>query len=800
MQRKSTNLFKMTFVLIIVMGMFYQVYGQGFNQGSQENQWNADWIGVPGAGEDDPGVYLFRKTLTFESVPSSFEVYVTADNRYKLYVNEQLVSLGPALGDIENWNYETVDLAPYFKTGENIIAAKVWNLGDQKPVSQFSSRTGFLLQGVDEETQVLNTNDTWKGIEDDSYTFIRQTVRGYYAAGPGEMIDMHAHIQGWESLSFDDSDWGQAAPLFEVQQGRFGGGRRSRGEWTLQESIIPQMERTMLRLKETRRAEGVTIPANFPTQKVAVNIPANTMATILLDQSYYVNAYPTLIFSGGDNSVITITYAEALYDSVTDRNKGNRDVIEGKTMMGRADTLISNGSNGQEYTSLDWRTYRYVQLEVETKDSPLVIDDIYGTFTGYPFEMKAKIESGNADLNAEIDKIMEVGWRTARSCAVETYMDCPYYERLQYIGDARIQLIVSYYNAGDDRLAKNALNLMDQSRQRDGVTTSRYPDNIAQLIPTYSMIYITMLHDYLMYGTDKEFLSDKVLGWRQILNYFLSFMDDDGSIKDIPGWLFTDWAEGWSRNAPIGEDGSSSVLDLHLLWALQAAQGLEEAYGDENFAEFYGNIAEELSVTIKEKYWVPSRNLFADTPEKDVYSQHANSMAILAGLAEGEQARAIGETMLSDTSLVQATIYFKYYLHLALNEAGLGDGYLSYLDDWRRNIELGMTTYGETSAIETTRSDCHAWGASPNIEFFRITLGIDSDAPFFEKVKIEPHLGSIEKISGEIPHPKGEIAVSYQQEGDEWNVEINLPEETSGTLIWQGETYALDSGLNSLEL
>jgi hypothetical protein len=180
---------------------------------------------------------------------------------------------------------------------------------------------------------------------------------------------------------------------------------------------------------------------------------------------------------------------------------------------------------------------------------------------------------------------------------------------------------------------------------------------------------------------------------------------------------------------------------------------LEENYGDMHFARLYGSLAEDLSAMIKEKYWLPSRNLFADTPEKDVFSQHANSMAILAGLAEGEQARVIGETMLSDTTLAQATIYFKYYLHLALNKAGLGDGYLSYLDDWRRNIELGLTTYGETSEIETTRSDCHAWGASPNIEFFRIMLGIDSDAPHFQKVVIAPNIDTIEKISGTMPHP-----------------------------------------------
>jgi hypothetical protein len=52
----------------------------------------------------------------------------------------------------------------------------------------------------------------------------------------------------------------------------------------------------------------------------------------------------------------------------------------------------------------------------------------------------------------ELSKIFEIGWRTARLCAMETYMDCPYYEQLQYIGDARIQALISLFNSGDEEL------------------------------------------------------------------------------------------------------------------------------------------------------------------------------------------------------------------------------------------------------------------------------------------------------------------------------------------------------------
>ncbi len=135
------------------------------------------------------------------------------------------------------------------------------------------------------------------------------------------------------------------------------------------------------------------------------------------------------------------------------------------------------------------------------------------------------------------------------------------------------------------------------------------------------------------------------------------------------------------------------------------------------------------------------RGFFSDRMEKNAFSQHANILAILTETVTGETAQDVAEKLLKDTSLAPASIYFKYYLHQALTKVGLGSDYLSWLDKWRENLELGLTTWAETSELDSTRSDCHAWGSSPNIEFFRILLGIDSAAPAWSEVKIEPHLG-----------------------------------------------------------
>jgi hypothetical protein len=214
----------------------------------------------------------------------------------------------------------------------------------------------------------------------------------------------------------------------------------------------------------------------------------------------------------------------------------------------------------------------------------------------------------------------------------------------------------------------------------------------------------------------------------------------------------------------------------------------------------YQQKATQLQQTIQRNYWNAGKKLYADTRGKDRYSQHGNTLAILTGTIKGNQATDLAKRLLTDNSLAPASIYFKYYLHKALVKAGLGNDYLKWLGKWKENIEMGLTTWAEISEIDNARSDCHAWGSSPNIEFFRTVLGIDSDAPGFSKVKIEPHLGELKSASGEIPHPAGRIAVKYFHSNNQWNAEINFPSKVSGRFIWKGKSYLLKEGKNFLKL
>jgi hypothetical protein len=64
-----------------------------------------------------------------------------------------------------------------------------------------------------------------------------------------------------------------------------------------------------------------------------------------------------------------------------------------RSLLAGGIVLFLMGLPVNSFNTLTWRTYRYIQVKIKTKDEPLVIDDIYGTFTGYPFKLNAKLET-----------------------------------------------------------------------------------------------------------------------------------------------------------------------------------------------------------------------------------------------------------------------------------------------------------------------------------------------------------------------------------------------------------------------
>jgi hypothetical protein len=744
--------------------------------------WSAHWISVPNTSPYDYGVYHFRRTFDLATAPSSFLIHVTADNRYKLYVNGELVSLGPARGDLHHWRYESVDIARQLKAGKNGLAAVVWNFGELAPEAQITNQTGLLVEGDGPAERVVDTGKQWKCVRDAAYSPApreREMSRVYYVAGPGDQVDSRLYPWGWERPGFDDSGWltaavGSPGAPRDAQDGP--------NRWMLVPRSIPPME---------LKAQPITVlRSGSPSRE----IPPRTKATLLFDQTFLTTGYPQLTVSGGKDAKIDLGYAESLWLPGF-RDKGNRNEIEGKQFIGAHDIFIADGGRGRRFEPLWWRTWRYLRLSIETQDQAIAIDDLHGIYTGYPFERKARFDAGSAELQ----KILDTGWRTARLCAHETYMDCPYYEQLQYAGDTRVQALVSLYMTGDGRLMRNAIELLDSSRSAEGATYSRAPSRLQQYIPPFSLWWIGMLHDYWMYQDDPAFVARMLPGVRAVLWFFAARQQAGGSLGRMPWWNFVDWTKEWGDGVPPAlAGGNSAPLDLQLLLAYQWAAEMESALGNKALAEEDRQAAAHLRDSARHLYWDAGRKLFADTPDKREYSQQANALAVLAGVSEGREARDLIERVAGDRSLVQCSIYFRHYLHSAMNKAGAGDRYLDMLGTWRTMLDRGLTTWAETA--DPARSDCHAWGASPNYELFRTVLGIDSAAPGFARVAIRPFLGKLTHLAGAIPHPKGEIAVTLTLDNGKLEAGVTLPAGVEGQFEWHGQTRDLHPGENHLTL
>ena len=753
--------------------------------------WNAQWITHPDGPRREFGVFHFRKTFRLEKVPASFVIHASGDNRYELYVNGARVLAGPQRGDLFHWRYETLDIAPQLKAGKNVLAAVVWNYAAQAPMAQLTHETGFLLQGDDDAEQTVNTNSTWKCFKDTALTMLPwdpKKVDGYFVVGPGEKWDGAKFPWGWEARDFDDSMW---KPALGLDAGAPRGGRDSHSRWMLVPRNIPLMEETPERLAKVVRTSGVEVPGGFLEGRAPVTIPANSHAVILLDRGQLTCAYPELVVSGGRGAAITLAHSESLYHG---REKGNRNETEGKEMRGYEDVYRPDGGAHRLFRPLWWRTFRYLQIDVKTAASPLVLEDIRGLFTAYPFEPRARFESDDATVN----KIFEVGWRTLRLSAHETYTDSPYYEQLQYIGDTRMTALISLYTAGDDRLVRNALQLFDDSRTPDGLTQSRYPSFLPQYIPPYSLLWVGMLHDFWWYHGDPEFVRRYLLGARGVLDWFEARLAPSGLLGPLEWWNFVDWVPAWDDGVPpLEADGQSSILSLQFAAALREAADLESAFGIPERAEHYRAVRAKIIEGVRIKCWDRTRGLVADTPAKKHFSQHANVLAVLEDVIPPPDQPAVMKNVLSDASLQQATFYFRFYLHSAMKKAGLADDYVQQLDPWRKMLSLGLTTWAENP--EPTRSDCHAWSAHPNFDLLSTVAGIEPAAPGFREVRIEPHLGPLKKLNATLPHPLGDITVAYQRKGQGLVADVTLPEELSGSFTWKDQTVALHGGTQHLE-
>ena len=739
-------------------------------------------------------------------------IHVSADERYHLYVDGQLEGRGPERGSDRAWFYETYDLD--LSAGQHTFVAIVWRLGAIGPQAQIGLAGGFLLEVEGAFGDMLSTKaGAWETKQVKGVTFSLpkfSSINPAWFVEPIQTTDGGAYPwgiekgegDGWEATIVRREDilapFGlQAVHVLnpstlpaQIAFQRFCGRVRH-----VSEGIWSDVEKVSVVAGASLTTEGVLWQALIDGIAPLI-VPSHTCRQVIIDLDNYVCAYPQIELSGGKGSQLTIGWAEALYVDGSTQIKGQRDEVEGRTFVALCrDIIQADGGAQRRFEPLWWRAGRFVELLVKTDDEPLTIDAFSLLETRYPLEMQSRFRSSDERL----DSVIAVALRGLQMCAHETFMDCPYYEQLMYVGDSRLEALTTYVISTDDRLPRKAIRLFGLSRLPDGLTQARYPSRDLQVIPPFSLWWIGMVYDYALWRGDRPFVVGLLPGVRAILDAFLASVQPNNLLKAPHGWNFSDWIADWSLGVPPdGFDSFSGLLNWHLVYTLGLAASLENWAGDRFLAQRWQFWRETIAASISAAFWDEQRGLFADDLAHKHFSEHTQCLALLSDVLEGEQHTSVGQNLLHDASLTRTTIYFNHYLFEAFRFLGQPAAFFSRMGLWFDLAAKGFKTTPEQP--EPTRSDCHGWGAHPLYHYFASLLGIRPASFGFDSVEITPLPGHLMNISGEMVHPRGLIAADLHFENGHVYGNITLPLGVTGTFCFAGRKLELQAGSQLVEL
>lgn len=729
-------------------------------------------------------------------MPAALPVQVSADNRYELFVNGERVSFGPAKGDLITYKYDELDIAPFLRPGKNVLAALVFNMGADKPMAFLSVQTAFMLRSPDSSFVHLTTDQSWKTYRNEAYDPISyrelatwQWVRGYYACGPGDEVFADKYPWGWESLDYNDKNWLTPEVLTFDRK----------APWNLVPRNIAFMDTHREAPAHIRRLEGIRLPSAFVINQQKLLVPANTQAKVLFDFENFTMGYPELTLNKGRGATVKVRYAEALYEKPD--LKAHRDSVDTLAMYGVFDIYHTDGAQ-HLFRPLWKRAFRYVELEVTTGSQSLEILSLDNQYSGYPYPDMGTFVSNNEQLN----EIFQMSLRTLRMCSGETFYDTPYYEQLSYGGDNRPIAGNYVYNTTDDRLLREAIRLLPQSANVETrLFKSAYPSRFDFDMGTWSMAWVQSLWDYYQLRGDSAFVAQFLPPIEGVLDFHRAHLDESmGLLGPIHTRNFIDWS---AHQGSVPQDRPrevlthSAMLSLYYAHTLDCAVQLYRHFGKEEKADEWERVSAGLKTAVYVHCWDAKKQLLADYPDRQQFSQHTNILAILCDVVSTDKQRALLDRLLVYPQFDEiASSYFSFFLFKAMQKTGREDLFLQHLDFWEQFVDKGFTTCGETGFASHDRSDCHAWSAHPSYFLLSSVCGIKPADIGFHKVLIEPHLGRLTQVEASMPHPTGRIRVSYAVAGGQFTARIVLPQGMQGTFSYGGNNFPLQTGENFLEL
>lgn len=741
-------------------------------------------------------VLYFRRKFNISVENASLLINVSADSRYKLYMNDCLVLIGPCKGNDHTWYYDSADLTEYLVSGENIISAEVVHypeatIGLYEQKGPFSvtrtPKAAFWLEGAvqnanNEILEDISTDVKWKCMQEKGIVFLPPVTA--YLSGGFEHFDYKNIICGWKKALFDDSSWSEAEVIGNSNFDNYSANNYGEiSPWNLASRPIPQLYRKEKRFSKVTKTDlsRDVLEALLQGEK-EVTLPPGKTYYLEVTAGELTTGYFNMRFTGGCNSKIKIIYSES-YEQ--DRNgtfvKGIRDDSSG-IIRGNFDLIEPNGQD-INYETFWFRTFRFIRIEISTGMDSLTIKSLGYTETGYPLEVTGEFESSD-DTHR---KLWEISLRTLLRCMHETYEDCPYYEQLQYAMDSRLEMLFTYQVSKDDRLARRCIQDFHSSLLPSGLLQSRYPSIVKQIIPGFCLQFIFMLEDHLMYYGDLEFIKQYRPTIDAVLSWFDRNRQQQGLVDKTGYWSFVDWVEGWEMSSVprANQVGPTTIYNLMYAKALQSAAFLNKATGREGMETEYISRSQEILKAVKTYCYDANKGLFQDGPEVNEYSQHCQVWGVLCGAVTGVEARELMLRAL-EYNMAKVSYAMSYYLFRALEKTGLYDKVQPLFDTWRQLADLNLTTWVEDPVRQ--RSDCHAWGSVPLYEFTAGILGVQPKSIGYTTIRIKPNICGLKHAKGIVVTKHGEVYVEWEIVGSVFTIQIESPENIEKEILLPDES------------
>ncbi|MBN1350618.1 family 78 glycoside hydrolase catalytic domain [candidate division KSB1 bacterium] len=688
--------------------------------------------------------FYLRKHFT--AVPSSIRkaiCFVTADDYYKLYLNDQYIGQGPAPAYLFDYYYNTFDVTEHLKQdSEHCLAAdcyyqglhnRVWVSGDK----QF----GFLLQlhiyFEDGSLQIVATDSGWRSAVSKAYAGDRITA---YDTQFLEDWDARQALAHWRRPEFDDSDWLAA-----------------------REVAIPPLNDHRLHPQPTPPLQRYAIKPNIE----------RIIGDSVLWFDFGAEVVGTLVFTfrGDAWQTLEIRHGEELNEDGRVRYDMRASTIYQE--------FITLDTASFEFEFYDYKAFRYVEIllpnGVETE-----VNDVRVYVRHFPVpDVSSRFRSSDPNLNA----IWELCRYTVEMGTQEGYLDCPTREKGQYLGDVYVAGLSHIWHTGELTLLKKALRHYAQSLKYKDIMLAVAPSALKQDIPDYSLLLPELLLEFYRHSGDRLFLQEMYTSVCQMMTAFEKWRTDEGLLSRVEGFVVVDWPPNLrdEYDMKAAENGVNTALNAFYYNALKKSAAIAVELNQIDNARKFEMQADMLRIAFLKILFDESAGLFKDADTSSHHSLHANVLPLLFDMVDDSQRTGI-LNFVSSKGLA-CGVYFANFVLKALFQAGeweaayrllCSDG----LHSWLNMIRKGATTTLEAwdPDLKWNTSFCHPWATCPISIISEQIMGISPLNPGWDRVRIAPRFpADLQQAEILLPTLQGEIEMKIQRTEKKLFMNLKIP-------------------------